>query len=84
MLIQVKVWFQNRRMKWRHSKEAKHQQTSTSSSESRCVREEQGGPDSTQEPEIDIQTVDSWKWERIITEMMVKLLWLENKKEQLV
>lgn len=56
---QVKVWFQNRRMKWRHSKEAKHQQTSTSSSESRCVREEQGGPDSTQEPEIDIQTVDS-------------------------
>jgi hypothetical protein len=59
MLIQVKVWFQNRRMKWRHSKEAKHQQSSTSTSESRCTREEQGGPDSTQEPEIDVQTVDS-------------------------
>jgi homeobox protein HLX1 len=25
--LQVKVWFQNRRMKWRHSKEAKQQQT---------------------------------------------------------
>lgn len=59
VLIQVKVWFQNRRMKWRHSKEAKHQQSSTSISESRSTREEQGGPDSTQEPEIDIQTVDS-------------------------
>ncbi|XP_021928971.1 H2.0-like homeobox protein isoform X2 [Zootermopsis nevadensis] len=56
---QVKVWFQNRRMKWRHSKEAKHQQSSTSISESRSTREEPGGPDSTQEPEIDIQTVDS-------------------------
>ncbi|XP_023720782.1 homeobox protein ARX isoform X1 [Cryptotermes secundus] len=56
---QVKVWFQNRRMKWRHSKEAKHQQSSNSSNENRCAREEQGGPDSTQEPEIDIQTVDS-------------------------
>ncbi|XP_069690449.1 H2.0-like homeobox protein [Periplaneta americana] len=55
---QVKVWFQNRRMKWRHSKEAKHQQSGASGSESRCTREEQGGPDSTQEPEIDIQTVE--------------------------
>ncbi|XP_067011643.1 H2.0-like homeobox protein [Anabrus simplex] len=53
---QVKVWFQNRRMKWRHSKEAKHQQNAM---ESRGGREEQGRPDSTQEPEIDIQTVDS-------------------------
>lgn len=50
-------------MKWRHSKEVKHQQSNSNSSESRCTREEQGGPDSTQEPEIDIQTVDSWKWE---------------------
>ncbi|KAF4532301.1 hypothetical protein B566_EDAN010802 [Ephemera danica] len=29
---QVKVWFQNRRMKWRHSKEAKQQQQAATAS----------------------------------------------------
>ncbi|XP_063229027.1 H2.0-like homeobox protein [Bacillus rossius redtenbacheri] len=52
---QVKVWFQNRRMKWRHSKEGKH-----APADAGQARDEAGRPDSTQGEElIDVHTVDS-------------------------